>query len=122
MVLLSYSVHTDANYGALNMHFRYSLLVLFDLKEPADEDHQTPLATYSDTFSPYPNCRLSLQRFKGLMSTAKNLGLEDKKSSKFKGNELYELSDETPGQALKKLSNSLAIDELRTVSTSLSLL
>lgn len=92
------------------LHFRHSLLLLFDLKKSAAEAHKTLLEAYGDAAPSYPNCRFWFQRFK-----SGNFDVNDKERpggpKKFKDNELQDLLDGNPAQTLKELSDSLAVDE-----------
>lgn len=48
----------------LKIAFRYSLLLLFDLKKSIADAHQKLLETYGDALPSYLNCRFWFQRFK----------------------------------------------------------
>jgi len=76
------------------LHFRHSLLLLFDLKKSATETHQTLSETY-DVAPSYPNYRFWFQRFK-----SGDFDVNDKERpgepKKFEDNKLQDLLDENP--------------------------
>lgn len=92
------------------VHFRHSLLLLFDLKKSASEAHTTLVEAYGDLAPSYPNCRFWFQRFKG-----NDFDLNDKERpgqpKKFEDEELQALLDEDNTQTEKQLAAALNVDE-----------
>lgn len=93
------------------LHFRHSLLLLFDLKKSAAEAHQTLVQAYGDRAPSYPNCRFWFQRFK-----SGNFDVNDKERpgqpKKFEDNDLQALLDENSAQTLKELADELDVTEM----------
>lgn len=93
------------------VHFRHSLLLLFDLKKSAAEAHQTLFEAYGDKAPSYPNCRFWFQRFK-----SGDFDVEDKDRSgqpnKFEDEELQALLDLDSTQTQKQLAQHLGVTSM----------
>lgn len=92
------------------LHFRHSLLLLFDLKKSAAEAHQTLVKAYGDQAPSYPNCRVWFQRFK-----SGDFDVNDKERpgqpKRFENDELQSLLDQNSAQTEKELAEALGVGQ-----------
>lgn len=92
------------------LHFRHSLLLLFDLKKTAAEAHQTLVAAYGDQSPSYPNCRYWFKRFKTGDFDLDNKD-RGKPPKKFEDDELKVILDQNTATTLKELATVLGVTE-----------
>lgn len=92
------------------LHYRHSLLLLFDLKKTAAEAHQTLVEAYGDEAPSQTTCKCWFQRFKAGDFDLENKG-RGKPPKKFEDADLQELLDQNTTQTEKELARALGVDQ-----------